>query len=163
MRQLGLLDIATLLCAVGSGVTAGFFLAFSFVVMRTLGALPPAQGIAAMQSINVVVLNPWFLIPFIGTAVGCVGVLLGAFMSWSLPTGPCLVAGSVIYLLGNIVVTGRFNVPRNDALAAVTPSSAEALAVWADYLTTWTAWNHVRTGTALAAALLFGLALLLRA
>jgi uncharacterized membrane protein len=44
-----------------------------------------------------------------------------------------------------------FNVPRNDALAAVDPASAAGAALWASYLTSWTAWNHVRTSAALAA------------
>src|SRR5437763_678712 len=33
-----------------------------------LPACRQAQGIAAMQSINVVVINPWFLVAFLGTA-----------------------------------------------------------------------------------------------
>jgi uncharacterized membrane protein len=52
-----------------------------------------------------------------------------------------------------------FNVPRNNALAAVSPSSMEAAALWTDYLSTWTFWNHVRTAAALAASALLILAL----
>jgi uncharacterized membrane protein len=163
MRPLGLLDLATLVCAVGSGVVGGFFLAFSVCVMRTLGALPPAQGIAAMQSINVVVLNPWFLVPFVGTAAGCAGVLIGSLVTWQLPASACATAGSALYLLGNLAVTRAFNIPLNDALAKATAGSPEALALWNDYLVTWTAWNHVRTITAVLAALLLATALLCRA
>ena len=47
----------TIVAALGSGVMAGFFFAFSVVVMKALGKLAPEEGIAAMQSINVVVLN----------------------------------------------------------------------------------------------------------
>ena len=50
-----------------------------------------------------------------------------------------------------------FNVPRNDALEAVRPETAEAAALWARYLVEWTRWNHVRTLGALAAAVLFTL------
>jgi uncharacterized membrane protein len=53
-----------------------------------------------------------------------------------------------------VVVTIVFNVPRNNALAAVNPASAEGARLWAGYLTTWTAWNHVRTISALTAAAL---------
>lgn len=162
MRPLGLLDLATLVCAVGSGVIGGFFLAFSVCVMRTLGGLPPAQGIAAMQSINVVVLNPWFLVPFVGTAAGCAGVLIGSLVSWQLPASACATAGSALYLIGNLAVTRAFNIPYNDALAKVTAGSAEAVTLWNDYLLTWTAWNHVRTGTAVLAALLLAAALVVR-
>jgi uncharacterized membrane protein len=56
-----------------------------------------------------------------------------------------------------------FNVPLNDALAKVEPSSAEGASLWTRYLTDWTIWNHVRTVAALAAATLLTIALLDRA
>jgi uncharacterized membrane protein len=61
--------ILTLLSALGSGLIAGVFFAFSTFVMRALGRLPPHEGIAAMQSINIVVINPWFMTAFLGTVV----------------------------------------------------------------------------------------------
>jgi uncharacterized membrane protein len=130
--------------------------------MRTLGGLPAAQGISAMQSINVVVLNPWFLTPFVGTAVGCAGVLVGSLLSPQMPASLCSVAASLLYLGGNLVVTRAFNIPRNDALATLVPTSPEAVAVWAEYLASWSAWNHVRAITGTLAALLFCAALWLR-
>jgi hypothetical protein len=61
------LDLVTLLSTVGCGLVAGFFFAFLICVMKALGRLPAEQGITAMQSINVVVINPWFLTAFFGT------------------------------------------------------------------------------------------------
>ncbi len=142
----------TLLSALGSGLMAGFFFAFSVCVMKALGLQPPAQGIAAMQSINVVVINPVFMIAFFGTAVGCVAVAISAVRSWHGPGAAYLLAGGLLYLAGSFLVTIVFNVPRNDALATVDPASADGAAVWASYLTAWTAWNHVRGAAALAAA-----------
>ena len=55
------------------------------------------------------------------------------------------------------VMTMRFNVPRNEALRRVATSSAEAASLWADYLGTWTSWNHVRTAAAFLASACFGL------
>jgi len=52
-------------------------------------------------------------------------------------------------------VTIVCNVPLNDSLAAVDLTSTNAGQVWANYVTTWTAWNHVRTIAALAAAAAF--------
>lgn len=40
--------------------------------MRARATLPPAHGIRAMQAISVVILNPWFLGVFAGTAVLCI-------------------------------------------------------------------------------------------
>ena len=43
--------------ALGGGLMAGLFFAFSNSVMGALARLPAAQGVAAMNSINVVILN----------------------------------------------------------------------------------------------------------
>jgi uncharacterized membrane protein len=43
-------------------------------------------------------------------------------------------------------------VPRNEALAAVETDSADGAIRWAQFVPGWTAWNHVRTAAALAAA-----------
>ena len=143
---------ATTFATLGSGLMAGFFFAFSVCVMKALGRQPPAQGIAAMQSINVVVINPVFMIAFFGTAVACVAVVISALSTWHRPGSAYLLAGSLFYLIGSFLVTIVFNVPRNNALAAVDPASAAGATLWASYLTTWTAWNHVRTAAALVAA-----------
>jgi len=148
----GLLRVLTLISALGSGLMAGFFFAFSVSVMKALGRLPPAQGIAAMQSINVVVINPVFLIAFFGTAVACVAVAISALTTWHKLGAAYLLAGGLLYFVGSFLVTIAFNVPRNNALAAIDPASAAGASLWASYLTAWTAWNHVRTAAALAAA-----------
>jgi uncharacterized membrane protein len=70
-----------------------------------------------------------------------------------------VVGGCLLYVLGTIVVTIAFNVPLNNALAAVKPESAEGATLWAAYLSRWTAWNHVRTLAALAAAGMFVIAI----
>ena len=46
--------------ASGASLVAGIFYAFSTIVMQALGRLRPREGIVAMQSINVVVINPLF-------------------------------------------------------------------------------------------------------
>jgi uncharacterized membrane protein len=56
-------------------------------------------------------------------------------------------------------VTIVFNVPLNNRLASVTPDSAQGAGLWTHYLSTWTAWNHVRTVASLAAAACFIMAL----
>ena len=56
-----MLTALALLACVGAGTVGGVFFAFSTFVMKALAQLPARQGIAAMQRINVVVLNPLFL------------------------------------------------------------------------------------------------------
>jgi uncharacterized membrane protein len=155
----GVLSAVTLFAALGCGLMAGFFFAFSFTVMGALARLPSAQGIAAMQQINIVVINPWFGFAFFGTALVCAVLAVSSLFRWQAPGSAFLLAGGLLYLVGTILVTIAFNVPRNNALAALDPVSAEAASYWADYLRTWTAWNHVRTATSLAGALSLTIAL----
>ena len=153
----------TLLTALGCGLIAGVFFAFSTFVMRALARLPAAQGVAAMQSINVVVINPWFLAAFLGTAGGCVVLAVSSVLSWGAPGAGSLLAGSLLYLAGTMLVTLARNVPRNERLASVDPGSAAAESIWAEYVKSWTRWNHVRTAAALAAAAMLTIALCSRA
>jgi uncharacterized membrane protein len=154
-----ILIVTTFAAALGAGLIAGTFFAFSAFVMAALGKLPPAQGIAAMQSINVVVINPVFLGVFVGTAVLSLALLIAAFFGWPSTRAIYLAAGAALYVGGCFLVTMLLNVPRNNALAAVTPESAEGEAVWRRYLSEWTMWNTVRTLASLAATGFFILAL----
>lgn len=162
-NDMGAVDLLTLASALGCGLIAGFFFAFSICVMQALGKIAAPQGIAAMQSINIVVINPWFMSAFFGTAALCLGAVILAAMRWhDARAAYWLIAGG-LYLVGTIAVTMLFNVPRNNFLAALSPTSPEAAAYWRNYLSTWTQWNHVRTVAALLASLLFTCAFRLRA
>jgi hypothetical protein len=57
-------------------------------------------------------------------------------------------------------VTIAAHVPRNDALEALDPHGGAATDGWAGYVREWTAWNHVRLVTSLAAAALLTIALI---
>ena len=63
----GVLHILTFAAALGAGLMAGLFFAFSTCVMTALGRQPAPCGIAAMQAVNEVILNPVFLLVFMGT------------------------------------------------------------------------------------------------
>jgi uncharacterized membrane protein len=149
----------TFVSALGSGLVAGIFFAFSAFVMGALARLPAEQGIAAMQSINIVVLNRVFFAAFFGTAVVCIVLAIAAFFRWGEPGTVYILVGSLLYLVGTIGVTMALNVPLNNALAAVAPNSTAGASLWARYLVNWTAWNHVRTAAPLAAAAAFIIAL----
>jgi uncharacterized membrane protein len=144
--------------ALGSALIAGVFFAFSTFVMKALAQQPPAQGIAAMQSINITVINPWFMVAFLGTALGSILLIFLALFKWNQPAAIFLLVGGLLYFVGSFLVTMVFNVPLNDALAIAKPDSTEAAALWADYLTRWTFWNHVRTIASFAAAALLSIA-----
>lgn len=154
-----LLFTLTLVAALGCGLVAGIFFAFSNFVMKALARIHAGSGIAAMQSINVVVLNPLFLGLFIGTAAICLLLAIYSLLRWHSPGTAWVLAGSALYIIGTFIVTIAFNVPRNEALARVDASHPEAIRVWRNYVAGWTRWNHVRTTAAVAAAAFFTIAL----
>jgi uncharacterized membrane protein len=147
----GLLAWVTLGTALGCGLSAGVFFAFSAFVMPALGRLPSGQGIAAMQSINKLAVTPAFMTALFGSGLACAGLAVWSVVAWSERPAPWLLAGGVLYLVGAIVVTIAANVPLNDALAATRPDGAGAADRWSGYLRRWTAWNHLRAAAALAA------------
>lgn len=147
-----------LIAALGCGLIAGVFFAFSTFVMPALARLPAAQGMTTMQSINITVINGWFMTVFLGTAVTCLLLAISVLLKWDQPGGIYLLIGSLFYLVGTLLVTIAGNVPLNDALASITPDSPEATNLWAKYRTDWTFWNHIRTIAAFLATALFTLA-----
>jgi uncharacterized membrane protein len=156
----GLLVALTVIAALGCGLVAGVFFAFSTFVMKALRELPPARGIAAMQAINVAAIPSPFFLTGLGTAVGCVALAVWGVVEWDEPFGPYLLCGGALYLVGAMAVTVAFNLPRNDSLATVDPAGPQAPADWSRYLAEWTIWNHVRGAAALAASAVLIAALL---
>ena len=155
-----LIPVVGTMALLGSALVGGIFFAFSSFIMKALTGVPSAGGIATMQSINVVVLNPSFLGAFIGTAVLSLGAGGLALADWGHPSASFFLGGALFYLVGTFLVTGLDNVPLNDQLAAVSPTDAGARDVWELYVSRWTVWNHVRTAAAMVAALLYSLGLM---
>ncbi len=155
----GFLYVLILLAALGCGLIAGVFFAFSAFVMKALDSLPAKQGIAVMQAINVAAVTPAFMAALFGTAVVCGVLAVWAFFAWDERFAPYLLVGSALYLFGTMLLTIAYHVPRNEALATVEPHSADAESHWTRYLSGWTAWNHVRAAAALAAAAMLTIAL----
>lgn len=148
-----------IIAALGCGLIAGAFFAFSSFVMKALGALPAPNGLAAMQSINIVVINPVFLGVFAGTAVLCAIAMIATLLRWQGTGSAWIIAGGVLYIGGCFLVTMFLNVPLNDALAKANPGSPEGAEFWAKYLDAWTMWNTVRTIASLAASAAFMIAM----
>jgi uncharacterized membrane protein len=149
----------TFAAAIGSGVMGGLFFTFSNFVMAALARIAPPQGIAAMQSINVMVQNPLFFIAFFGTALACLALVVLSFLRWSEPGMALILLSSLLYLVGSIAVTVLANVPLNNALAPLDPQSTQAAAFWTEFVARWTWWNHVRSIACILAMLGFVLAL----
>ena len=154
----GLAGPFTVVAATGAGVVGGVFFAFSTFVMRALRGLPDRDGLVAMQAINKAAPSPLFLTALLGTGVVTVGLAISAATRLDEPGAPYQLAGSALYLTA-VALTIVYHVPKNEALALVTPGGADAVGLWRHYARSWTAWNHVRTLTSIAGAATLVLAL----
>jgi uncharacterized membrane protein len=135
------------------GLSAGLFYAFSCSVMPGLNLADDRTFVVAMQRVNVAIVNPWFMLSFLGAMVFTIlaGILRvtgeggGGVLPW-------IIAAAVLYavVLG---VTGGISVPLNNRLAAAGDSGASTdfAAVRAAFETTWNRWNLVRAASSTAA------------
>jgi len=155
-----LIPIIGTMSLLGSALVGGIFFAFSSFIMKALAGVPSGEGVGAMQSINVVVINPSFMGAFFGTALLSLVAIWLALAGWSHPSAPYFLGGALFYLVGTILVTIFGNVPLNDQLAAVSATDPGTPEVWKHYLDRWTMWNHIRTAAAMVAALLYTLGLM---
>lgn len=149
----------TIICAVGAGMAAGALFTFSTFTINGLKRLPPAQGAAAMQAINNEAPTPLFMLLIFGTGAAC--LVLGIYAALHLDDSASVyqLIACVLYVVGVVVVTGVYHVPRNDKLDGLDPNSAEGIAYWATYLKEWVRMNHVRTIAPLVAAALLTVSL----
>ena len=145
--------------AVGAGAVGGFLVAFSSLVMPALREVPAAEGVRAMQSFNRTAQGPVVFGLLIGTAVLSVALAVRTFGGGG-STRTLVLAGTVLFLVGVVVVTGAANVPMNEALAAQEADAPATAAYWTEtYLVRWTAWNTVRALAGLGASAAFVAAL----
>src|SRR5262249_41755562 len=133
--------------------------AFSSFVMRGLTSVSPANGVAAMQAINVAAVTPAFMTTLFGTAAVCLTLAVVALTDLGDPAAPWLLAGAALYIVGVIGTTVAYTVPRNDGLARLAPDSADAAPRWPSWVTDWTAGNHVRVVAGVAATASYTVAL----
>ena len=149
--------ILTSLAAIASAAAAGMMYVFSTFVMRGLDRTGPVDAITAMRGINVDAnSNGPFLLAYFGATLLAVAVGVVAVVQIRQPGSGWLLAGAIFGVLGALI-TMAFNVPLNNHLDTVDPAAlslADAAREWAAYLSTWTAWNHVRTVTSVIASAL---------
>ncbi|MEN8514733.1 anthrone oxygenase family protein [Burkholderia sp. RS02] len=141
--------------AIGCGLMAGVYFAFSTFVMTSLGRIAPQAGAAAMNAINVDIVRSPFMPLFLGTTLMALALVVLALFDRDQPGAMAALAGGVLYVAGMFAVTMAVNVPLNDALAAADPATAQGAALWTRYVHDWTMWNHVRTVASAAACVFF--------
>lgn len=154
MSALG--DVLVVLTVVTSALTAGLLSAFAYAIMPGLQQAAAPAAVAAMQRINVAIVNPLFALIFLGPLVfGGLAVLL----CWGDPLRRYLVVGLALASM-SVAITLGFNVPLNNRLDAVGRVEADAAtAPWADFVGPWVRWNVIRAvaSTAGVAVIVVGL------
>ena len=90
----GLPYAVTLATALGCGLVAGVFFAFSTFVMPALRRLPAAEGVGAMQSINRLAVTPAFMTALFGTALAALGLIAWAAFTSAERPAALIIAGA---------------------------------------------------------------------
>jgi uncharacterized membrane protein len=127
-------DYALLAARTLTGLLAGLFFAYAVSVMPALHAMDDDTFVTVINKINVVIVNPVFLVVFLGAPLMSL-----ALLAWQ--RNPWAVAGAILAVV-TLLVTSVFNIPLNNALADGGTRAA--------FENPWVAWNIVRTLTAMA-------------
>ncbi|MBH0112593.1 DUF1772 domain-containing protein [Novosphingobium sp. YJ-S2-02] len=153
---LGLLVVAT-------AIMAGVYFCFSAFVVRSLDAIGLPAGMAAMQSINRLIVRSAFLPLFFASTALCAMVFVVGWLDRQHAGAWPLLMGSGLYVAGMFAVTVLRNVPLNNALDAASAQGDEARENWRRYMRAWLAWNHVRTVSCILSSTCLLVALVQRA
>jgi len=149
-----ILALSLTIAAIGAGLMAGVYFAFSGFVMRSLDQLGAARAADAMNSINEVILRSWFMaLFFASTLLYTILATVSLFDTGLAGRGMLFVAG-LIYVVGMFLCTVLFNVPLNNRLAAAGDDESAKAKTRALYLVHWTHWNHLRSICSLTALIL---------
>jgi uncharacterized membrane protein len=133
------------------GLVAGVFALYAHTIMPALKQTDDRTFVAAFQSIDRAIINPWFMASaFIGALVLTLAAALASLGEDSLPW---IIAALVFYLI-TVAITASVNLPLNDAIkAAGDPGRIADLAGVRERFdeSRWAAWNLVRVATSTGA------------
>ncbi|MER6778614.1 MULTISPECIES: anthrone oxygenase family protein [unclassified Streptomyces] len=139
--------LAALIAAtITTGLMAGLFFAFDVSVMPALRRSDDRTLIQVMQRVNVAIVNGLFMTAFLGSLLLTALALVLHLASGAGSAAPPLIAALVAYAL-QLGVTGRINIPLNNALDAAGPVEriADPAAVRQAFEARWVAANRWRT------------------
>ncbi|MFC6084519.1 anthrone oxygenase family protein [Sphaerisporangium aureirubrum] len=126
-----------------TGLMAGLFFAYSFSVMPGLALSSDRVLVETMQNINRAIINPVFMLPFVGSIPLLIAVVI---MSVDDPALPWLIAALILYVV-SFLVTMAANVPLNNRLdqAGDPEHIPDLAAVRRGFEPRWVTFNLVRT------------------
>ena len=128
-----------------SGLLAGVYYAYATSVLPALNQADNRAAVDVMQRINVVIVNPMFMLTFLGAPLVTVGALALVLGKDSRSLLVCVAAAAVLNIVATIV-TFSLNIPLNDQLDAVGDPNqlGDPAAAWKDFYSSWVNWNIVR-------------------
>ncbi|MBL1215470.1 MAG: DUF1772 domain-containing protein [Ignavibacteriae bacterium] len=130
-----------------TGLSAGFFYAWSVSVIQGTKRVDASTYLETMQSVNRAILNPAFFLIFFGSLILLIIGSIYQFDTGNLSFWFMLMA-SLLYLIGTVVVTGLGNVPLNNQLDALNLnkiSSNKILEFRKYYESKWNRLHLIRT------------------
>jgi uncharacterized membrane protein len=160
---MNLTDIVLVTGGTLTGLSAGVYYTFNVAVIPALHARSAKEHIAAMQAINIRIINPVFMLSFLGPSVL---LPLAAVLHRDSARLPLLIAAAGLHIIGVNGVTMAGNVPLNDGLAKVnltTLDEAEAEQIRQTYQgqgSSWMRLHNLRTMATIAATALVFIACL---
>lgn len=144
-----------LFLALWSAVVGGVFSAFSEFIMSALLKTEDRGAIAAMQSINRDVIKTQFVAGILLIAPLSLLFALYAITMYEGQSLALLFTAPLVYLPSVFLMTIFGNVPMNNRLDRLDPSSATDHSYWREYSRKWTGLNHLRTLGSIVTAVLY--------
>ena len=135
-----------------TALLAGVFQSFSDFVMRGLLRAAPAGGIESMQQLNRTVFRSFFITSFLAMVPISIAFAIYAWFALNGLAMKLIIAAALIYVPLVFIVTAAGNVPMNEKLDKMAPTSPEAFEYWSIYGRVWTRWNTLRTFGSIATA-----------
>lgn len=140
------MTIASIVGAVAvllTGISAGVFFTYQNSVLPGLKQVDDRTFATALNAMNRAIINGAFMLFFIGSLLALAATTVVAFLGGETLMAWLFTAATAIYLIGVIIVTGRLNIPLNNALAANSDRAA--------FEAPWVRFNGIRVGSVILA------------
>jgi uncharacterized membrane protein len=147
------------------GLAAGLFYSYSCSVVNGLGKLDDKEYLLSFQSINREIINPVFMLSFMGSLIVLPIAAWMTYKNGAAPSFYFLLAAAIVYAVGVFGITMAGNVPLNNMVDKfdIGNASVEALRSMRDkFENKWNTLQHVRTLANITAFVLSIIALIKR-
>lgn len=148
-------NLILLATALTTALIAGLFYAYFCSVNPGLSRLPDTEYLASMQAINLAIVNPVFLLSFLGPLLL---LPLSTYLQFQISVSTrfwLLLAATILYYAGGFGVTVFGNIPLNDALAGLDLGAATPELVARERVKFENPWNRLHNLRTLACIVSF--------